>query len=85
MPKHPGYGVVIKKSDEFITGDNQLMPIPMTVISANKFITVLKGFGIHPSGSKYSDYGLTIRQTDQGVEKIIFHLDDRDVNIEFSR
>ncbi|PAW95354.1 hypothetical protein CKK33_18355 [Mucilaginibacter sp. MD40] len=85
MPTNPGYSVFVKKSDENITGDTSVMPIPMSIMHSNKYITVLKGFGVHPSGSKYSDYGLTVRRTDQRIEKIIFHLHDRDVNIEFSK
>ncbi|HEK21026.1 hypothetical protein DIU31_027320 [Mucilaginibacter rubeus] len=85
MPTNPGYSVFIEKSDEHTTGDTSVMPIPMSIVHANKYITVLKGFGVHPNGSRYLDYGLTVRWTDQRIEKIIFHLHDRDVNIEFSK
>jgi hypothetical protein len=85
MPANPGYSVFINKSDENITGDTSVMPIPMSIVHTNKYITVLKGFGVHPTGGRYSDYGMTIRRTEQGIEKIIFHLHDRDVNIEFSK
>lgn len=85
MPRNPGYSVFVKKSEENITGETSVMPIPMSIVHANKYINVFKGFGGHPSGGRYSDYGLTVRRTDQGIEKIIFHLHDRDVNIEFSK
>jgi len=70
-------------------GDNITMSEKqMEIISENENKIVLRGWGEdpmafgHPSG-KFSNYGITIFHSNNEIDKIILHMHDRNVDIEY--
>lgn len=70
-------------------GNNvQMAPKQMKVINSDSQKTILRGWGEdpmamgHPDGS-YANYGITIFHPQNEIEKIVLHLHDRGVDIEY--
>ena len=70
-------------------GNNmQMAPKPMKVISSSSNKTELRGFGADPRlmgnpVGNYSNYGITIFHTNNSIDKIILHLHDRNIELEY--
>lgn len=72
-------------------GNNiQMAPKQMEVIETTDNKTVLRGYGEdpramgHPEG-RFDNYGISIYHTNNTIEKIILHLHDKNVDIEYLR
>ena len=81
-----GYSVTIYNSD----GDHpiwqnnvQIAPKQMKIVQSNDDNIVLRGYGQDMMGADFSDYGLTILLQNGKAEKCIFHMHDRNVDIEY--
>ena len=70
-------------------GNNiQMAPKQMEVIETSNNKTVLRGYGEdpramgHPDG-RFDNYGISIHHPNNAIEKIILHMHDRNVDIEY--
>lgn len=61
----------------------QMAPKRMRIIESNDSMIVLRGFGKDPGGVSFEDYGGTIYIKSGKVEKIVMHMHDRNVYIEY--
>lgn len=69
-----------------IWGNNvQMAPKPMRITKKEENKIVLRGYGTDLFGTAFSDYGLTIHHNGNSIEKIILHMHDRNVDIEYFR
>lgn len=65
-------------------GNNvQMAPKQMKIISSNIDKIVLRGFGHDPLGNSFADYGLTIYHNGQKPIRMILHMHDRGIDIEY--
>jgi len=81
-----GYTVTMHNMDgnHPVWGDNiQMAPKQMKIIDSANSKTVLRGFGQDAMGSPFSDYGITIYHPQVEVDKIVLHMHDRGVDIEY--
>jgi len=85
-----GYTVTIYNLDgNSVWGDNiQMAPKPMQVISSSKDKTILRGYGYDPiangnPAASFANYGITIFHQDSSVEKIILHMHDKKIDMEY--
>lgn len=62
---------------------SQMAPKQMKVIAAENNQLKLRGFGTDPMGFPFSDYGLTVYLGENGIEKCVLHMYDRNINIEY--
>lgn len=86
-----GYSVTVYNLDgnhPFWGNNIQVAPKQMKIIESQRERTVLRGYGEdpramgHPDG-RFSNYGITIAHPDNEIEKIILHMHDRKVDIEY--
>lgn len=61
----------------------QIAPKQMKIVEQNYNKVVLRGFGYDSMGGAYKDYGLTLQFTNEKVSKCIFHMHDRNVDIDY--
>lgn len=61
----------------------QMHPKRMKIISQSESIIELLGFGNDASGASFSNYGITLFLKNSEVERIILHMIDRKVDIEY--
>lgn len=61
----------------------QMAPKQMKLIGADNSKIVLKGFGRDSMGASFADYGLTIVHDEGNIEKVILHMFDRNVDIQY--
>lgn len=83
-----GYTVTIYNQDgnHPLWGDNvQMAPKQMRVVQQDQDKVELRGFGHDPMGEPFSDYGVTVHFAGDAVDKIVLHLHDRSVDIEYLR
>lgn len=67
-------------------GDNvQMAPKRMKIKSQTDQKIELIGFGVDDMGGSFADYGLTILSNSSQVNKLILHLIDRKIDIEYVR
>ncbi len=86
-----GYSVTVYNLDGAhpLWGNNiQMAPKQMKVISTNENKTVLRGYGADPRAmgdpaGKFSNYGISIHHPGNEIEKIVLHMHDRGVDIEY--
>ena len=65
-------------------GDNvQMTPKQMRVVRESENEIELRGFGSDSLGSSFSDYGVTIHYNGDEIEKVVLHMHDRNVDIEY--
>jgi hypothetical protein len=92
-PRAKGYLVTMHNLDGIhpVWGNNiQMAEKQMEVISSTDSKTVLRGWGDdprafgHPSGS-FANYGITIHHPNGKINKIILHMHDRKVDIEYMK
>lgn len=88
-----GYTVTVYNLDgnHPLWGNNvQMAPKPMKIVNQENGFVELRGFGHdprafgHPDGD-FSHYGITIYHEKDTIEKIVLHMHDRNVNIEYLR
>lgn len=83
-----GYTVTIYNQDgnHPLWGNNvQMAPKQMRVVKQDGDKVELRGFGHDPMGEPFSDYGVTVHFAGDAVEKIVLHMHDRSVDIEYLR
>lgn len=86
-----GYSVTTYNLDGVhpLWGNNiQMAPKQMEIISKASDKTVLRGYGADPRAmgdpaGEYSNYGISIYHPNNDIEKIILHMHDRNVDIEY--
>lgn len=84
----PGYGYIVKIYNNELSKPN-MSDKPMRVISVSKDKIELQGYildAMSPFGWQevdYRDYGLTVYYSNGSVSKCIFHMFDRNVDIEY--
>lgn len=66
-----------------IGGVIQMAPKRMKIVSQSDSKIVLRGFGNDSFGASFSNYGLTIYLNGSGVEKVMLHMYDRNIDIEY--
>lgn len=67
-----------------VWGDNlQMAPKVMKVVSNGSDKIALKGYGNDPMGVPFSTYGLTIHLKNESISKVVLHMFDRGVDIEY--
>jgi hypothetical protein len=81
-----GYSVTMYNFDgnHPVWGNNiQMASKRMRIISSTSDKIVLRGFGRDPMGASFEDYGLTIFHNGNEPTKLMLHLHDRNVDIEY--
>ena len=81
-----GYTVTTYNLDgnHLLWGNNiQMSPKPMKIISHSLHKIVLRGYGCDTMGGSFSDYGLSIILLNGETDKIILHMHDRNLDIEY--
>jgi uncharacterized tellurite resistance protein B-like protein len=86
-----GYSVTTYNLDGVhpVWGNNvQMAPKQMKIISSDQHKTTLRGYGADPramgdQAGEYSNYGISIFHPNNEIEKIILHMHDRNVDIEY--
>lgn len=86
-----GYSVTTYNLDGIhpVWGSNiQMAPKQMKVISREQNKTILRGYGADPRAmgdpaGEFSNYGISIFHQNNEIEKIILHMHDRKVDIEY--
>ena len=81
-----GYTVTIHNLDGIhpIWGNNiQMAPKQMKIVEQTEKKIILKGYGKDNLGESYSDYGISIFLDNEKIEKIILHMYDRKIDIEY--
>lgn len=67
-----------------LSGSNvQMQPKRMKIISESDSKIELRGFGNDPLGFPFSGYGLTLHLKNNEVERVILHMFDKKVDIEY--
>jgi hypothetical protein len=61
----------------------QMHPKRMKIISQNNDKIELKGFGNDPLGVPFSSYGITLHLINDDVERVVLHMYDKKVDIEY--
>lgn len=61
----------------------QMQPKRMKIVSQNRNEINLRGFGNDQFGTSFSNYGITIFLHEKDVSKVVLHMIDRDVDIEY--
>jgi hypothetical protein len=81
-----GYTVTIHNLDgpHPLWGNNiQMAPKQMRVIRTEGSEVELRGFGTGRMGGSFSDYGLTLHFDGSEVQKVVLHMHDRNIDIEY--
>ncbi len=84
----PGVGYIVKLFNDDL-GKPQMSDKPMKVISKTNSKVELRGYPLQAMGPfgwqdvDYSDYGLTIYYKEGEAEKCVFHMFDRNVDLEY--
>lgn len=84
----PGVGYIVKLFNDEL-GKPQMSDKPMKVVSKTASKVELRGYPLQAMGPfgwmdvDYSDYGLTIYYNGEEVEKCVFHMFDRNVDLEY--
>lgn len=84
----PGVGYIVRATNDD-TGRDQFAPKPMTIVSRSENKVELRGYMTQartPFGYvdfDLSDYGLVVYYKDGHVDKVVFHMYDRNVYIEY--
>ena len=60
-----------------------MAPKVMKVVSNENGKITLKGFGNDPMGNPFSTYGLSIHTKNESIAKVVLHMFDRGVDIEY--
>lgn len=61
----------------------QMAPKQMKLVNADNEKIELKGYGRDSMGASFADYGLTIVHDEGSIEKVILHMFDRNVDIQY--
>lgn len=86
----PGDGYIVKIFNEDI-GKPNMSDKPMRIVSQSNDKIELQGYPLDAMGPfgwmqvDYSDYGLTVYLTNGEVEKCVFHMFDRGVDLEYTK
>lgn len=81
-----GYTITIFNldGDHPLWGNNvQMAPKQMKLISSDKEKIILRGYGLDAMGGSFADYGLTIFHNRTEPTKLMLHMQDRNVDIEY--
>lgn len=80
-----GYTVTIYNTEgKSIWGDQvQMAPKQMKVVEQSANSITLRGYGTDRLGSPFSDYGIVVHFQGNSIEKIVLHLHDRGIQIEY--
>ncbi len=67
-----------------VWGDNvQMAPKRMRIVYNSNNVIKLQGFGYDRMGTPFSDYGLSIYSENNLITKIVLHMIDRSIDIEY--
>lgn len=67
-------------------GDNvQMAPKRMRIIENTRGVLKLRGFGTDKMGVPFSNHGISIHYQNDSIDKIVLHMFDRSVDIEYYR
>lgn len=67
-----------------VWGDNiQMAEKKMKLVIDQNDKIVLRGFGTDAMGASFSDYGLTLYKSSGAINKVILHMHDRNIDIEY--
>ncbi len=86
----PGVGYIVKLFNDDL-GRPQMSDKPMKVVSKTAPKVELRGYPLEAMGPfgwmdvDYSDYGLTVYYKNDEVDKCVFHMFDRNVDLEYVR
>ena len=61
----------------------QMAPKQMKLVNSDNEKIELKGYGRDSMGASFADYGLTIVHDEGSIEKVILHMFDRNVDIQY--
>ncbi len=64
---------------------NKLDSLLLKIISQSSSKIELRGFGNDPLGVPFSGYGITLHLKNGEVERVVLHMFDRNVDIEYFR
>lgn len=86
----PGVGYIVKLFNDDL-GKPQMSDKPMKVVSKTASKVELRGYPLQAMGPfgwidvDYSDYGLTVYYKGEEVEKCVFHMFDRNIDLEYTQ
>lgn len=79
-----GYSVtILNPNPNPLTGSVTMATKQMTIIKHTSNNVVLRGYGNDMMGSSFADYGITIHHSNDEIEKVVLHMHDRNINIEY--
>lgn len=79
-----GYTVSIDNLDEDgLINNNHMSPKQMHILTTCEEIITLKGFGLDIMGAPFSDYGISLLFENKNLNKVILHLYDRNIDMEY--
>lgn len=69
-----------------VWGNNvQMAPKQMKIVSSDNERIVLRGFGYDRMGASFAEYGLTIYHNGKEPSRLVLHMHDRNIDIEYFR
>lgn len=63
----------------------QMAEKQMKLIEEDNTKIILRGFGADSMGNSFTDYGLTLKKSDNNISRITLHLHDRNVDIVYEK